>query len=216
MTLDRPAPAAPEPPRRSRRAWIVLALLAAVTAVIFALVTAVMPDRDSGGAGSGAGTSTSAGEVSTDEMLKMWSEVRLPCDDPLVIPGPPQNRYGLVPTADYPTTDDITAELKTITPVGDRAFVADQLSYLHMVLVQTQGDMTITDRDTNAALDAAGSDAARGRDALAIGQAQLLSDRTAYRKAVKNAMTALSTGRAVEDPALAGIFYYGRTCTEMG
>jgi hypothetical protein len=188
--------------------------MAAVTAVVFAVVTAVLPDRDSGGEAVGA--STSVGAMSTDEMLKMWSEVRLPCDDPLVIPGPPQNRYGLVPTADYPTTDDITAELKTVTPVGDRAFVADQLSYLHMVLVQTQGDMTITDRDTNAALDAAGSDAARGRDALAIGQAQLLSDRTAYRKAVKNAMTALSTGRAVEDPALAGIFYYGRTCTEMG
>ena len=198
--------------RRTRAVIAVIALIVVVVGVLL-----FMGQRDSGSitVEPSMTVSKGVGEVSSVELLQMWSEVKLPCADPLVIPGPPQNRYGLVATRDYPTAADIAAELKKITPVGDRAFIAEQLSYLNLVLTQTQGDMTITDRDTTAVIDAAGSDAARGRDALAIGQAQLLSDRTAYRKAVDNALNALSTGRAVDDPSLSGVYYYGRTCTGM-
>ena len=219
MTLLAPPPVINVPSmeaekRTHRTGRAIFAWAAVVAAVVFGLYMLVVhPGRDTGPTSA---TSIGAGDVSTAEMLAMWDAVKLPCQDPLVVPGPPQNRYGLVPTADYPTAGDLTAQLKDITPLGDRAFVAEQLSYLNLVLVQTQGDMTLTDRDASAAIDAAGPDAAQSQEAMAVGQAQLLSDRTAYRKAVRDVLTALSTGHAVDDPSLASVFYPGRTCTGMG
>jgi hypothetical protein len=208
MTLDRPAPAAPEPPRRSRRAWIVLALLAAVIVVAFALVTAVVPDRDSGGAVAGT-TSTSA--MSNAELLQAWATAVPPCDNPIGPSGPPRNKYNLVGGM-WLTSGDVAEKLKGVSPRGDAAFVRDRMTRLMVALMQTQSALVDHDNTGTARIDAAGGDPDKEKEVIEYTQLAVSSSRSAFDMYLAHIVDELEDGKDIADRGIDSFFPISGTC----
>jgi hypothetical protein len=139
--------------------------------------------------------------ISSPELLKMWDERTTPCPEPTLMLGPPQNRYGIVPDGVYPVADDITAKLHGITARGGEEFAQDRVQHLYVILLLTQSDMTMIDRDGSRGIDAAGGDQAGEQHAIAHARNMLSIQKTAYDKAVAQTITQIRDGPGVPVPA---------------
>jgi hypothetical protein len=211
MTLDRPAPAAPEPPRRSRRAWIVLALLAAVTAVIFAVVTAVVPDRDSGGAGSGTSTSAVSDVITPERLQQLWAETKTPCANPIMASGAPLNKYGLIGDA-YITSVDVADQLRGVTARGGEDFVRGKLERVYIALLSTQSAMVDADNRGTARIEAAGGDRAAERVAVDMARDRIAGARDAFQSFSKHIYAELPAGETIPNKYAAAMFPLSAVC----
>jgi hypothetical protein len=187
---------------------IILALLAAVTAVIFALVTAVLPDRDSGGAVAGT-TSTSA--MSNAELLQAWATAVPPCDNPIGPSGPPRNKYNLVGGM-WLTSGDVAEKLKGVSPRGDAAFVRDRMTRLRVALMQMQSGMVDHDNTGTARIDAADGDPSKEKEVIEYTQLAVSSSRLAFDEFLAHIIAELESGKDVADRNIDSHYAISGTC----
>jgi hypothetical protein len=212
MTLDRPAPAAPEPPRRSRRSWIVLALLAAVIVVVFAVVTVVLPDRDSGGAGSGTSTSSAVSDAIAPERLQqLWAETKTPCANPIMASGAPLNKFGLIGDA-YITSGDVADQLRGVKARGSEDFVRAKLERLFLALLQTQSGMVFNDNLGSDSIIEAGGDRTAEQEAVDMARRGIAGARDAFHSYAEHIYAELAAGAEIPDKYFDAMFQVSAVC----
>ncbi|MBS9532622.1 hypothetical protein KIH27_03365 [Mycobacterium sp. M1] len=154
--------------------------------------------------GKATAASESASASSTvppDQVVHQWDTRTLPCANPDYTEGPPVNRFGIVPDGTYPYADDIRAQLQDLTAVGSPEFVAGRIQHLNVILVLTESDMTIEDRDGSRNVDRANKDKTLEAQAVRQAQQMLSVQKSQYDNAVKNTLDQLRNGPDFQVPA---------------